>query len=73
MGVLHKDAKDVYSIVVIFFGLKVDINLFMVPIFADKLTYIFQAIYKILSQSFLILKEISSFTGFYLFALKQFI
>ncbi len=61
LGVPRQDAKNVYDTVVIVFGLKVDTNLFIIQVLAEKLARTFS---KALSQFSITLKEIQSFTSF---------
>lgn len=56
--ILCKDVKNVYGIVVIVFGIKVDIHLFIVQIPTDKLVHASLVTSKALNQSSITLKEI---------------
>lgn len=61
-GISHQDVKNIYNIIVIVFSLEINTYIFIIQILIKKFVCIFQAIFKVLSQSSVILKEIQSFT-----------
>ena len=64
---MRQDAKDVKGTVVSVFGLKVDINKFIISISLDNVAQAQQATDLALKQLSLMLKEAQSLTGFLFF------